>query len=416
MEIKRLDTPGFGEALQLAMTNAPLVRHTETIGLWDALGRVTAEEIVCRKDLPAFDNSAMDGFAVKAGDAGKRVRVVATILAGMEIVPCLEDGTCYKIMTGAKVPEDADCVVPIEKCPELGEDWVRLPETIKKGDNLRKRGEEQKVGAVLIEKGECLTPAHIAMLSAQGITAVKVYTPLRIAVASSGSELKEPWEEADARTIYNANGFGVIAFLKRAGFSPSYIGSIPDEKEATIRFIGELKGYDVIITTGGISMGEADYLAEAFEANGMQAPLFHGVNVKPGRPTMMGLMGQTFVMAMPGNPLTTLLNLFLLSIPVLNKMQGNRHPYYPYVTVQNAAPFKAKPTRANLVLGKLIDGKFHAVRNNKVGSGMLTPLMEADCVAVFEAGRKMPEAGEDIKVILFDIKPSSELNDAYNIP
>ena len=414
MAVRRFDSPAFGEALERAVTAAKPVGRVETVMLTEALGRILAEDVIARRNLPPFDNSAMDGFAVRAEDAGKRVKIRAAIFAGDRALPSLEEGECYKIMTGAQVPAYADTIVPIENCPEVGDGWVRLPDTLKKGDNLRKRGEEQTAGAPLMARGEQLEHAHIAMLSAQGITAVRVYAPLRIAVASTGDEIREPWEEATEDEIFNANAFGVTALLRSFGFAPEYVGAIPDDKEKAIAAIGRLKGYDAVITTGGISMGEADFLREAFEANGMGAPLFHGVEVKPGRPTMMGLMGETFVMAMPGNPLTTLLNIRLLCIPVLAKLQGAAAPFFPYVTVKNLEPFKMKSTRSNLVPGRIESGGFRAVRGNRIGSGMLTPLMEADCVAIFDKGARSPEAGEEVKVILFDMKPAALRNDAIN--
>ena len=414
MEIRKLDLTGFAEALERAVGNAPVVQRTETVLLDSALGRVLAEEIVCRKNLPSFDNSAMDGFAVRSEDAGKRLKIVATIYAGDRPEPTLEPGSCYRIMTGAQVPADADTVVPIEACREVEEESVVLPESLKRGENLRRKGEEQRIGTPLMRQGERLDPSRIAMLSAQGIIAVKVYAPLRIAVLSTGDEIREPWEAADEEEIYNANAFGITALLKKFGFDPSYVGALPDSLEATKRAVAGLKEYDAILTTGGISMGEADFLEEAFLANGLE-PLFHGINVKPGRPTMMGRMGRSFVMAMPGNPLTTMLNTFLLVLPVLFRMQGASRPYFPSVSVRNAETFRAKATRSNLVLGKLKEGKFHAVRKNRVGSGMLTPLMESDCVAVLTEGFEAPAEGEEIKVILFDSFPSEERNRAFNM-
>jgi len=413
MEIRKLDIIGFSEALERAVEAAPVTRRSETVLLDRALGRILAEEVVCRKNLPSFDNSAMDGFAVRHEDAGKRVRVVATIFAGDRPRPMLEPGCAYRIMTGAPVPPDADTVVPIERCRDVEEGAVTLPAGLQEGENLRRKGEEQRIGAVLMERGERLDPARIAMLSAQGILAVTVAAPLRIAVLSTGNEIREPWETADEEEIYNANAFGITSLLERFGFRPSYVGALPDSLEETIGQIARLKSYDAILTTGGISMGEADFLEEAFRANGLE-PLFHGVNVKPGRPTMMGRMGESFVMAMPGNPLTTMLNTFLLCLPVLFRMQGSAKPYFPFVTVRNAEAFRARPSRSNLVLGKMEAGRFRAVRKNRVGSGMLTPLMESDCVAVLEEGFEAPGEGEEIKVILFDSFPSERENRAFN--
>ncbi len=402
--MKKLDLYAFDEALTQTLERVDAPKRIETVSLESALGSILAVELRCQKNLPSFDNSAMDGFALRAEDAGKRLQIIRTIFAGDRPKPLLEEGSCYKIMTGAQVPPDADTIVPIEECSEVTAEAVTVPPNLKKGSALRKKGEEQTKGAVLMKVGEQLDFSHIAMLSAQGIVAVEVFAPLTIAVVSTGDEIKEPWEEADEDEIYNANAFGITALLKKYGFSPTYVGMIPDDLQKSIAFISELKQYDVIVTTGGISMGEADFLEEAFVANGLEV-LFHGVNVKPGRPTMMGKIprdvGSTFVMAMPGNPMTTLLNIFLLSVPILRKLQGNTHPRHAVIHAPISQSLRLKPTRTNLVLGQMREGVFHVTRDNKIGSGMLTPLMESNAVAVFGEGVAEVLEGEMIKVMLF---------------
>ena len=189
----QLDAYGFDEALEMALSDAKPTNRQETVMLDRALGRVIAHPVVCRKNMPSFDNSAMDGFAVQSADAGKRVDVIGTIYAG-DLPPerAVESGQAYRIMTGAQMPQGVDAVVPIEDCPDVNEANVQLPDVIKSGNNFRRRGEEQKQGAVLFEAGVRLAPAHIAMLSAQGIVAVEVYASLSIAVVSTGDEIREP--------------------------------------------------------------------------------------------------------------------------------------------------------------------------------------------------------------------------------
>jgi len=399
-KLKKLDLYTFDEVLEKALDGAKAVDTTETILLDVALGRVLAADVICRKNLPSFDNSAMDGFAFRQVDAGEYLEIAATIFAGERPDPILGEKQCYKIMTGAQVPQDADTVVPIEACGEVTGQGVEIPAGISKGSALRRKGEEQQRGAVLIKRGEVLDFAQVAMLSAQGIVALEVYKKISIAVLSTGNEIREPWEEASEDEIYNANAFGITALLRKYGFDPTYAGAIPDDLEESIRFIQRLKCYDAVITTGGISMGDADFLEEAFAANGLEV-LFHGVNVKPGRPTMMGQMGGTFVMAMPGNPMTTLLNIFLLSIPVLRKLQGAREVYHPVLKAKISQSLKLRPNRTNLVLGRHEQGIFYVTRDNKIGSGMLTPLMESNAVAIFREGISEVTEGTEIEMIGF---------------
>ncbi len=401
MKIKKLGILSFTDACKTSLDNANCSLSNEIVSLENLLGRVLAENLIVSKNVPSFNNSALDGFAFKSSDVGKRLKITATIFAGDEQKEILKFGECYKIMTGAKIPKDADTVVAIENCTEIEEKFVTISKNIKKGDALRLKGEELNVGEILFKKGEMIDFSHIALLSAQGKSAVKVYKKLSIAVVSTGNELKEPWEEANEDEIYNANSFAIISLLKKYNFSPSYVGVIPDDLEKSIEFISKLKNYDVIITTGGISMGDADFLEEAFEKNDIKS-FFHGINVKPGRPTMMGEMGKTFVMAMPGNPLTTLLNVFILSIPILLKLQGSRRYFHNFIEAKNKKGFKTKIKRTEIVLGTLANGEFMVTRNNKVGSGMLIPLWESNTLAIIGEDTGVVKEGERVKVIPFN--------------
>jgi len=367
--------------------------------LSEALGRVLGEDIIVKKNVPSFNNSALDGFAFRHQDIENKLKIVSTIYAGDEPKEILKPNECYKIMTGAKVPNDADTIVAIEDCLEVSDTYIKVPTSIKKANALRLKGEELKKGGLLFEKGERITSSVIALLAAQGIATIKVYKDISIAVASTGNELKEPWEEASEDEIYNANSFGIIALLKEHGFKPDYVGLIPDDLDSTVEFISKLKSYDVVITTGGISMGEADFLEEAFLKNGLKE-FFHGVKMKPGRPTMMGKMGETFVMAMPGNPLTAMLNMMIFSIPILLKLQGVNDNSLKTIKVINKKSFHFKSNRTNIVLGKVKNNEFAVTRDNKVSSGMLLPLFESNALMITKEGTSEVKEGEEVEAIL----------------
>jgi molybdopterin molybdotransferase len=388
--------------------------QTQWVHLENALDKVFASDIICKKNLPSFNNSAMDGFAIRHEDSGKQLKIKATIFAGDNYTGSLEHNECYKIMTGAKIPDDANTIVPIEEVTIINDELIQFPKEIKKGNHFRAKGEEQKQGNVLFKKHQCIDCNVIALLAAQGITMVEVFTPLRLAVVSTGNELKEPWENASEDEIYNSNSYAIKAMLKQHGFQCDYVGVIPDNLEQSIAFIEHLKHYDVVITTGGISMGDADFVAQAFVQNGLEV-LFHGVNVKPGRPTMMGVMQDTYVMAMPGNPLTALVNTYLFALPVLNKLNGNSALYHDFVYAKNKTTFKVKPKRANIVLGSLIEGEFHVTGNNKYGSGMLTPLVQSNALMITLDDKNQVEEDELIKVIPFGMKLVQKQHDnKYN--
>ena len=410
----------FEVAVEKSLAKAEVSTLTEIINIEESLGRIIAEDIFCVKNLPSFNNSAMDGFAIKASDAGKTLSVKMTIFAGDSVDACLSDGECYKIMTGAKVPDDVDTIIPIEDVVSYENDLVTFKQEVKKGSSLRLKGEEVSKNNKLFSKAERINSSKIAVLASQGLTMVRVFKSLSIAIVSTGNELKEPWEEANEDEIYNCNSYALITLLKEKGFQSTYMGVVPDSLEKSVEFVDSLKNYDVIITTGGISMGDADFVGQAFLQNGLDIA-FHGVNVKPGRPIMMGTMkkgsslkGQTFVMCLPGNPLTAMVNMHLFAIPVLNKIQGSNEIYHDITLAKNMQDFKTKTGRVNVVLGSCNKGEFEVTRKNKYGSGMITVLDESNSIVVTSEGRAGIEVGDSVKVIKFNCSYLKEQTNIFN--
>ena len=411
--MKKLTYLSYLEASKKSLEIAVPTTLKESVGIQNVLGRVISTDITCVKNMPSFDNSAMDGFAVRFSDAGKGLKVKKTILAGEASKTCLTSNTCYRIMTGAQVPSDADTIVPIENMIEVNGDYVVLPEKLKKGSNKRIKGEEQAFGNTLFKKGSKIQATDIAVLASQGITTLEVYKKITIAVVSTGNELKEPWENAGEDEIYNSNSYALISQLQENGFEATYAGVIPDSLEETITYIDGLKNYDVIITSGGISLGDADFIAQAYEQNGLEVA-FHGIKVKPGRPTMMGKMGRTYVMALPGNPLTAMVKSTLLTMPVLNKIQGNNSFHHDFITAKNFESFNTKEGRVNVILGNLQQGEFRVTQKNKYGSGMLTPLVQSNCIVVTNEENSGIKVGDSVKVILFNSSLVQNQSNIFN--
>ncbi len=388
----------FKEALALALQNIQVKNEYEVIDLANALGRVLFEDIYASKNLPTFTNSAMDGYAFRYEDRAKRLKIVKKIYAGDSVEPILKEGECYKIMTGAKVPSDADTIIPYENVKRENE-YISLEKDVKKGNAIRLKGEEVRVGQKILSKGEALDYAKIALLASQGIMKIKVYKKLSIAVISGGDELKEPWEKASEDEVYNINAIHFQMLLKRYGFESDYVGKLPDDLEKIESFLEQMQNYDVIITSGGISMGDADFTKRAFIDKGLKE-LFHGVRVKPGHPTMFGVMNESFVMAFPGNPLAAIVNLLLLGIPTLAKKQGLEQFSFQKVTLSMIDDLKLKAGRANIVLGKKEGSYFIPYKNNKYGSGMITPLVESNAIVIFDETKEEIKKGENIEAII----------------
>lgn len=404
---KRLNYVDFSEAckssLELCSSIEKSVEKSEIISSLDSLGRVLYKDIVCIKNLPSFDNSAMDGFACRIEDLGKFLKIKDSIFAGdKKELEELKSGECYKIMTGAKVPKNVDLIAPFEICETL-EDSVKIPENIKIGSNIRLKGEEQKKGSTLLKKGEKITSSHIAMLASQGIMAIEVYRKIQIAIISSGNELKEPWEMANEDEIYNINAFFLKSFLQEHHFSSNYCGVVPDDFSKSVDFIESLKDFDVIITSGGISMGDADFLANAFLECGLKIA-YHGVNIKPGRAMMTGIMGKSLVVALPGNPLASIINAYIFLLPLLKKLQGETNIYHDFIECKNKKSFKVKEQRVEAILGRVTNGVFEVTRDNKYGSAMISAIYESNALMLSSGAKSEIQESEFIKVLEFNKK------------
>lgn len=393
-------TVSFREAKDIALSLASKTPSSCWIPLMQALGKTLSSDLICQKNLPSYDNAALDGYAFRFEDIHAPLRVKKTILAGESVEACLEPHTCYKIMTGAKLPCDADTIAPFEECRVDEEGYVFPNVHVKKGNALRRKGEEQKVGSVLLSQGTRIDARTIALLASQGISYVQVYQALSIVICSTGDELKKPWEYANEDQIYDINAFALQALLQEHGFCASYAGVIPDNEQLATDYFLRLKEHDVILTSGGVSMGDADVVEKALRANGFEAS-FNGINIKPGKPTMMGVMGKTVVASMPGNPLAAYVNAFLLLIPLLKKMQGETRYTFNTLLASNERVLKLKSGRVNLVLGRLSDGLFCAYDDNRYGSGMITPLYKSNALLLTDEETTLIEAGESVTVISF---------------
>ena len=364
----------------------------EFASLERATGKILAQDVVAVKNLPSFDNAAMDGYALNFDDFSEPLSVAATVLAGDEAEITLKKGECVKIMTGAKMPTNADTVVPFEDA--ILQDGKLSPQSkVKKFNALRYKGEEVKAGEILLKKGEILTPARVMMLAAQGIYCVCVERELKIGIFSSGDEVVEPWQSASEEQIYNANGAGIASLLQSFGFASSYAGIIKDDLESTTRAL-EATEFDVIITSGGASKGEADFMKTALLNLGF-SELFDGVNIRPGRPSKAFIKDKKIVFILPGNPMAAFLMCFLLVVPFLKGVQLEK---FDAALNQDV---KIKSGRQNIVLGSFCEGKFSVTDNNKFGSGMITPLIKSNAVLVTSESLGELKAGEIVKIFKF---------------
>lgn len=362
-----------------------------------ASGRFLGNDIFCVKSLPAFDNSAMDGFAFNNNYA--ELKVVGKVLAGEHFDKALSAGECVKIMTGAKIPDGANCVIPFEEV-ENGFDAVNitLDRAYKEYQNTRKKGEELSEGDQIFKAGDELDSSSLTVLASQGISNISVYRKLKVCVFSGGDELKEPWEIASENQIYNSNTTMIIENLKEAGIDCSYGGVMSDNKEGIIKSISG--DYDVIFTTGGASKGEADFMREILKENGEFIVDF--INIKPGKPIMVSKFKNgdksKFIVALPGNPLAACVLLKFLIIPFLRQLSGARSHYLEYISVANIEPF-SKKQRVEAMLGKLENGGFSITRGYT--SGEIMAVVKSNAIAIFSMDICDIKDTDTIKVLPF---------------
>ena len=388
----------INKTLNLIYNEIKSLNLKKIVPINETLNEICAKDIIAIKDLPCFDNSALDGYAFNHKNAGKTLKIKGIIYAGEKKEFHLKDDECYKIMTGAIMPKGADTVLRIEDA-NVKNDVLFLPNEIKKFDGYRLKGEEVTKGKILIKKGEILTPRKIMLLASQGISEVEVYKKPKIALFSSGDELKEPWQKANEYEIYNANASGIEALLKNNGFKSKYLGIIKDEP-LTIKESFEkcFKEFDFIITSGGASAGDKDYMDGILKDFGFKE-IFDHVNIKPGRPTKCFIKDEKIVFVLAGNPTAAYLLAFLLVIPTLKKLINQNNDFFEISKAKFSGNLKLKSGRINAILGIYDNFCFKVIDDNKFGSGTISPLAKATHLYLSDLDKKELKDGEIIEIL-----------------
>jgi molybdopterin molybdotransferase len=336
------------EALEIILENVEHVSF-EIVPIEQAKDRILAEEIYAMHNLPTYNNSAMDGYGIRLEDDGRKVKVIDTVLAGSDKEPEIKNGEAIKIMTGARVPKSVEAIVPQENV-EVFDDFIELPLNIKHHQHMRFIGEDIKKGEKLFENGDEVNYATITILASQGITHIRVYRQPKISVFTSGEELKLHYEKIEEYQIYNSNTPTLLARAKEFGADVTFSGMAKDTVESLKEMISNSLYSDFIITSGGISVGEADFTKEAFEAFDMKI-LFNGITIKPGKPTLFGKIGKTYVLNLPGNPLAAALIFELFGKIILQKLSGNKNIYHNFIETKLKEDLKNKQGRTTIIPG-----------------------------------------------------------------
>jgi molybdopterin molybdotransferase len=370
-----------------------------------ALGRVLGEEIVPQIDVPAHDNSAMDGYAVRADDlqGQSSLTEVGTALAGRPFGGKVGKGECVRIMTGAVMPEGADTVV-IQEVVRKENNLVVVPPGQKKGQNVRYAGEDLKAGTAVLGKGRRLTPADIGLIASLGIAQVKVVRKLRVAFFATGDELASIGAPLKEGEIYDSNRYTVHAMLERLGVEISDLGVVrdrPDDLEKA--FKNAAATADVVISTGGVSVGEADFVRQLMAKLG--EVLFWKIAMRPGRPMAFGRIGDAFLFGLPGNPVAVMVTFYGFVRDALLHLSGRTDDCaLPLLKVAASENLRKVPGRTEFQRGFLFKDKneWKVRTTGQQGSGVLRSMSEANCFIVLEHERGKVAAGEPVQVLLFE--------------
>ena len=382
------------EALEIIANNiAPIDK--EIIPIEFSVGRVVTEDYVASFDLPRFNNSAMDGYAVKVSDATKEVTCNEVIYAGDNPEMTLQEKTAIKIMTGAPIPKGCEAIVPIEDV-SIENDLITLPSGIQDNGFIRMAGEDIKKGTVFLAKGEIINAYTVASLASQGITHVTVSRIIKVAIFGTGDELRPHFEKIEAHQLYNSNSPMFLTRSKNLGCDVRFIRTSADTLEALESSIKSTLDADIIITSGGVSVGDKDFTKVAFTNLGMQV-LIDKIDIKPGRPTIVGTIGQTVIINLPGNPLASMVNYELFIRAILRKMSGRIDYHHGTITTIMKSDFSIRGGKHAVILGKFDGSTFDPIKPQM--PGMVSPMQKADGMILITPDIKVLEAGKIVKMI-----------------
>ena len=384
------------------------INGCERLALRQCDGRVLAEDVVSGMAVPAYDNSAMDGFALNGGALDGRttlsLRVAGTALAGKAWAGSIASGECLKVMTGAILPAGLDTVVPHEMTTVQG-DTVTIPaDRLRPGDNRRLRGEDLQLGGIALSKGERLTPAALGLAASLGIQALAVVRRLKVAYLSTGDEVQSPGEALREGAVFDSNRYIVTSLLERLGCEVIELGVVRDEPLALeAAFRSAAAQADVIISSGGVSVGEADF------TKGMMAKLgdvaFWRIAMRPGRPFALGRIGGTVLFGLPGNPVAVMVTFLSLVRPALLQMMGANPRRLPLLQAHSQEAMRKKAGRTEYQRGIVstgADGRLQVRTTGNQGSGVLSSMVQANGLIVLSHGQGHVAVGDTVDVMMFD--------------
>lgn len=383
---------------------------TEEIRLLDAYNRVIAEDVTAPLDIPPFNRSTVDGYAVKAEDtfgaeenSPKKLKICGTVNVGEPPKVTVNTGAAAEIYTGAPIPEGADAVVMLEHAERKGEE-VYIYNAVCKNENIMKAGVDIKKGETILRKGRLLSSREIGVLAASGIITVKVYIPPRIGVLSTGVEITEPGKSLSFGKIYDVNSYTLYAAILECGGKPVYFGVFPDEENQLRKVLTQaLASTDIVITSGGVSVGSKDIMPKILDSLGKPGVIFSGIATKPGKPTTAAVIEGKPIFSLPGHPTSALLIFHLLIAPAISCMSGRKSREITVRAYASTRMFPARGRRTFIAvkLSRDEENRLIAEPVEPGLSGAITTLAKADGYVEIAENQQFIEANDDVTVHLF---------------
>ena len=379
------------EAQKIILDNTKQTTKIEIIPIETGENRVLAIDIKATFDMPRFDNSAMDGYGIKIADVGKKVKLITKTLAG-DKNHSIKESECVKIMTGAKVDKSIEAVVPVEFV-EVEGDMISIPNDVKNKANIRPQGEEFKKEEVLLKKGEVLNANKIALIASLGITHIKVYQKPKVLIIPTGNEIKNHYENINEVEHFNSSS---IYFKLETLADVSILDVVGDDIDTIKENIDE--SYDLIITTGGVSKGDADFTTEAFRQSGYDIK-FSWIAIKPGKPFGFAV-GKNIACLLTGNPLAAVFNYNIFVKPIIRKLAGCRDYYIDYISLPTLNSLNRKAGRDEVIPVNLSSNGVELL--GKRGSGMISVMAQSDGIIIVDKSTWEIKKDDTVKFIDFN--------------
>ena len=381
-------------AIDLLTANIAAIEETEDVALINSVGRVAAENYFATFDNPPFNRSPLDGYALNSSETPGEFKIVGEECAGDFFTGNINRGETLRIMTGAAIPESCDCVIRQEDVSIDG-DKIFVAKKLQHHENFCFAGEDIKAGAQLVAAGTKLTAAHVAILASQGVATVKVYRAPRIAIASTGDELIQPDEKLSAGKIYNSNLYLLASRLIEMNFAPEILGNLPDDDNLIAEKISALN-VDLLITTGGVSVGKKDIMHDVVKKIGER--IFWRIEMKPGAPVIGWTFGKTLSIALSGNPFAAYATFELLARPVLAKLSRRDEILYKRSRGFLVDDFPKKSFGRRFIRARVDGDKIFLPMRHE--SGNLFSAVGCNCLIDIPAGSDMLRAGDEVEIIL----------------